>query len=571
MVDLLFLAIIGWDIRSYLSNDLTASELWAPDVFLNMFWSLETLKLVLVFGLFVPIAMIALKFLLFSRRMHRDSVGPDLRNVFISFHGLFVLLAIYFSNAVDHLQSMSGIVTDESGRHFAFEPILGTAELYYGIMILNALPILVELGAYKFGNKSLKNLKSRFVNWLNLADQISYFLPDFRSTFIYANNASLAAPIRIIEQQTRQLRWQYQKSVPTTEVAKNFVLAKASECQQALSNYMTNGDKVLMKEMQIDFLPGTSRALEVGLCLTSNLQAVILSPYEHPSQKKVVDWFCAQHKIQSYMDDCDYRKFARNQKEQSKYLLSSVKRNLKETTGKVAVVLSEVNYLTGFRIDVQYLIQKIRKCTGGDIVFFIDGSQAVGNIVAPYRPFMHSLEVEDYYYFSGHKWLLSPVPCGVLVSSKRNYRSKKSYDMWGDDLPSATIDPDSVFGLNSSVNFLMKDKKIKQFRKMSMELRERFETKVKQDLKLNIFDFDLELDDQSQFCAVRPADGMKWNYDNALDFEEGLKRMAIDLTLVDLHGKADGFWLRLSFPYFLENREVDQIYRLLSKLVRPVA
>ncbi|MGH3848202.1 MAG: hypothetical protein ACRDRT_00555, partial [Pseudonocardiaceae bacterium] len=65
---------------------------------------------------------------------------------------------------------------------------------------------------------------------------------------------------------------------------------------------------------------------------------------------------------------------------------------------------------------------------------------------------------------------------------------------------------------------------------------------------------------QSNFIAVRPRAGYKWKEKTRQSFWSELIRDGVDLTVVPIK---DSWWLRISFPYFLQ---IHLVKRLISHL-----
>src|SRR4029079_5643867 len=107
----------------------------------------------------------------------------------------------------------------------------------------------------------------------------------------------------------------------------------------------------------------------------------------------------------------------------------------------------------------------------------VDGSQSVGNLLNPFNDLAKHLRDQDFYYFSAHKWLLSPNTCGVLITRIHADRYKvRPYDLFGPELPSSTIDPGVIFGIKASLEFLIEKDKfhLNRFRENSNALKAYF-------------------------------------------------------------------------------------------------
>ncbi len=239
-----------------------------------------------------------------------------------------------------------------------------------------------------------------------------------------------------------------------------------------------------------------------------------------------------------------------------------------DTNGeKVAILISEVHYLTGLVLNVTEVIETLRaNGEHSNLVFIVDGSQAVGNLLNPFDDLSQHLRDQDFYYFSAHKWLLSPNTCGVLITRKHADRYKvRPYDLFGADLPSSTIDPGVIFGIKSSLEYLIEKGKshLNQFHQKSISLKAYFIEEIGDQFEV-IQSASQEMN-RSNFIAVRPRSGYRWKERTVKEFWKKIRSDGVDLT-VDKLDESDSsmWWLRISFPYFLQLHLLKRLIKHLN-------
>src|SRR5206468_623846 len=71
----------------------------------------------------------------------------------------------------------------------------------------------------------------------------------------------------------------------------------------------------------------------------------------------------------------------------------------------------------------------------------------------------------------------------------------------------------------------------------------------------------------SNFIAVRPRDGFEWKEATINDFWKEIRHDGVDLTVIPVDGT---WWLRISFPYFLQLHLLKQLIKHLNDRVSSV-
>ncbi|MDQ1640152.1 MAG: cysteine desulfurase / selenocysteine lyase [Pyrinomonadaceae bacterium] len=521
-----------------------------------------------------PIISALVDFLFRDAESFKEKTIPlRFRSLLLIFH-FFISIVFVFVMSISHeLQVLSGFKTGFGSPailSYDYRPLYSWISLWAvtigSILVVVAKPILSALA-------NRKDVGTEFNLWFKLSDTASEYFPKQRESLIFVNTASMAPSINWIITREESYRHSYQKRVPTSDDAKEYLRAAAEKCRDGLRGYLFQDTAARAPQFSIEFLPGTSRGLEVGLNQIDKLDTIIVSPYEHPSQDKVVEWFAALNpSIKHTRLKMEYSILKRGWSEQKSWLLGQIRSAIPvEANRKVAILLSEVHYLTGMVINVDEIIKTLR-VDYSNLVFMVDGSQAAGNLLKPFNRLADNLHREDFYYFSAHKWLLSPNTCGVLIAEQNPSRYKVyPYDLFGAELPSATIDPGVIFGIRSSLKFLIGNKMfhLKKFHEKSNHLKSYFMKNIGEQFEV-IESASHEMN-QSNFIAVRPRSGNRWKEETRQEFWNQITKDGVDLTVVPLDGaEANTWWLRISFPYFLQLHLLKQLIKHLKARVTSI-
>src|SRR5947209_2452810 len=99
---------------------------------------------------------------------------------------------------------------------------------------------------------------------------------------------AVAPEIRCIRNATNQLVNLYQDYVPGSARATGLLLELAEEARVLIKELLL--DPADANDCRIEFVGGTSRAVEVALVRSGQPAKVIISPFEHPSVIQVAKW-----------------------------------------------------------------------------------------------------------------------------------------------------------------------------------------------------------------------------------------------------------------------------------------
>jgi hypothetical protein len=549
--------------------------------FANRIWQAIDLPYIglAVLLVYIPPGLSALTNFFFrdTKTFRTRSIPLRLRGPLLAFH-FFVSFAFVFLISISHeLQILSGSKTDFGAVAPLVESSFEYSPLYSSIYLKlltggGVFLLIVRYIVAAFVNR--RDLATEFELWFRLSDTSTDYFPKQRSNLIFVNTASMAPPINWITTKEEFHRHKYQVKVPTSDDAKNYLMRAAEESRSLLREYLfQDGETASKNNFSIEFLPGTSRCLEVGLTQIQNLHTIIVSPYEHPSQLKVVEWFVdLNRQVQLKKLDMQYSILSEGWTEQKSWLIDAIKTAIpQDANGKVAILISDVHFLSGLVINVTEIITELRPNYGAsNLVFIVDGSQSVGNLLKPFDA--EILHDDDFYYFSAHKWLLSPNTCGVLVAKVDPDRYNiYPYDMFGPVPPSATVDPGVIFGIRSSLEYLIGKKmfRLNKFHEKSSLLKAYFIEKISE--KYEVIESKSQEMNQSIFIALRPRTGHWWKEDTKNNFWLQITQDGVDLSVIELEGlEPQTWWLRVSFPYFLQLHLLKQLIKHLKARVRSI-
>lgn len=511
---------------------------------------------------FIPPLLNGLVSFLTRNLLTRRTVSSGLRDLLLSFHFITCLLFAVFVSFTTELQMLSGYKGD-----FSFSYRSTSSEFITWLVGGSAVSLFVIGLVVRFLSKSSW---AEFKRWFKLLDTSSDYFPRQRANLIFANTASMAPPIQWIVKREEAYRYKYQGRVPSSDDAKQYLRDAAERSRELLREYLFQ-ERTDAEDFSIEFLPLTSRGLEVGLTHIPNLRKIVISPYEHPSQKRVIEWFTTIHPhIEHDSIPMDYSILQRSWDQQRTWLIESLKAKLPANANeeKVAILISEVHYLTGFVLKVTEIIKSLRsEEKHPNLVFIVDGSQSVGNLLKPFKELDKNLRDEDFYYFSAHKWLLSPNTCGVLISRRKADRyTVRPYDLFGADLPTSTLDPGVIFGIKASLEYLIKEAKLREFHERSQSLKAYFIQELGD--KFDVIESATHEMNHSSFVAVRPRAGHQWREASRKKFWEKIRSQGVELTVDELDDSDPSkWWLRISFPYFLQPHLLKQLIKHLQSRV----
>lgn len=471
----------------------------------------------------------------------------------ISLSVTFALLAVLSM----FMEKASGVMGLQAGT-YAFNSL--TLDLFrriimppWGFLLVLAAPtILIHVVnvAFSWRTRKLPSWLRDYVARVRLQDLGGDCYPTHGRIQMNFNMA-VAPEIAFIRKRANVYFRKYQKLRPGSQEA-------AGHLNQLLNNSRTLLNKLFFPGihpdgLSIEFFPGTGRAIEVALQRIENLNTIILSPFEHYCLDAIGSWLHTTRSISVKKIRFDPEFLYLSWAQQEKKIVSEFVSAINTEKQSSAIVVSEVISDSGVKIPVSQLFQKIVKELNGanDLTLIIDGAHGLGNV--------KSVDIgppSALYVSSAHKWLFSPEPCGILV--RQSPEEIRTYDSWNSSLPVSTSSANMIAGLYAALEFIDLES-IERLRERSIMLKERFVTKIRQ-AKCPV---DIIGHSHTNMIAVYPS-GSEWKMGEdvpSIQTYFDKERTSTNVLVVNPHkGKP---WVRVSFPYFLEGREVEN---LVSKI-----
>lgn len=428
----------------------------------------------------------------------------------------------------------------------------------------------------------------RYRALLALADSQGDLQPLVRRAGLNFNSAAVAPELRCVRRAVRKTLDEYQRSIPGSQKAELYLTRLSEHARDLVREVAMNG---VEQDCRIEFFCGTSRALEVAIARVSAPRLVVLSPYEHPSEVAVVKWleelgvcdaFVAKtfsahsavgsdSEVDAFVNDLGAHLAAkrptptvdestpragRGKGQQRK---PAITQPAGEHDGDVIMVISDVCYATGVPVPAGAIYKKARKvCKGRIGPLIVDGAHSAGNLrwADLNAPWMA-------YVMSAHKWLLSPEPCGILISKDKE--TDVPYDAWGDSLPKTTASVRMLAGLCAGLETIKRNKgarfEYNLFWDRSRALRDELINRVDKCFTIH---GQIPGDLETLMVTLSPSPGYTWKVEEAhLDAHFALNHANVFIVAVD-----NVQCIRLSFPFYLSYGDVIRMADLLLAAVR---
>lgn len=528
--------------------------------------------LIAVFMLVVIPAILTFGRLLLSggSRIH-GKLAMEIGRVPVALHVLVAAILSVAGALVPTALMLSGLTyTAGSGWDFAFSSLYAHFAAVAGSMT----PTIITLAGAVFG--------SPLIAWLATDAKPSAYVADFLSRLylldlrgdLYPSGytprrsnfmaGAISPGVRNAVRSAEAAVANYNGLGPGSPKATESLVSTAMECVEIIRrSVIANGaDRCL----NIAFTSNTTRALEIAICFAGPPDAIVLSPFEHPSEERVAEWLRRSHGVEviivpplkSYFTE---RPAGRNAEE----IAINIGAAVEQARGpNVAVLISDVCWSTGIRIPVDYIATELRAmCPQRRLTIIIDGAHAAGHNAMVTMP-----ADADMYVFSGHKWLFSNEPVGVIVT-REQWKAPYPVDVWvpaGDlVVPSiGTAGPVKLAHLRGALRML-EEHTFERFWERSRELRRRFVSALPSELKLLAFT-DEHSAEHTFIVAVVPADGFAWFTSNAAALASHFEDRRISVNVLPLPHLP--LAVRVTFPYFLSMRDLDTLRGALENAIR---
>jgi selenocysteine lyase/cysteine desulfurase len=530
--------------------------------------SLQIFLKITAFMLFVVPGTLALLRLTLGRgsRVH-GSFAMEISRIPISIHIAATALCAISGTIVPAAVRLSGLQWQSSGTVETFYPVyrLYTNAAASTLVLLGSVVVTVLVApsiAYLSREGKPSPHVVDIVSRLYLLDLHGDLYPagysPRRANFM---GGAISPGIRLAVRDAADLVQRYNRQGPGSPEATETLVKMANNCVDIIRRRIVHANDGAT--LHVGFTSNTTRALEVAMMLAAPVGAVVLSPFEHPSEEKVSAWL--QRCIGVDVEQADRTRdlFVRPADEVLDDVVLATAAAVEKTRhGRVAVLVSDVCWATGTRIPVAKLIEVLAPmCPNHELVFIVDGAHAAGN--------NHVIEVPaacDSYVFSGHKWLFSNEPVGILVS-RRPWAPPYPVDVWvpqGDSmLPSVgTAGPFKLAHLTAVLRMFEKHG-IDTFWQRSRELRQRFVAALPEQCMIVGWTPGSDAAQHTFIVTVAPKQGHNWYTSSLPELETFFTQNGLSLNVVRLPGFAAA--VRVTFPYFLPVRDMEKLADALRK------
>lgn len=353
-----------------------------------------------------------------------------------------------------------------------------------------------------------------------------------------------------IADSANELMHRYTQYIPGSDECSKFLLSLVQECRERIRNTLLSFDD--RDQCNIEFVPSMSRGLEIALCRIKGLSRIILSPFEHPSALAVARWLANIIKAdvcQLHFEASDY---LLSRSEQEKKVTNLIQDELKNSDGPTALILSVVSYATGLVIRTEEIVGRLRDIDDSSLYVILDGAHAAGN-------YINNIDIHKCwaYVISVHKWILSPEPCGVVITTRPLSDEETSYDAWNGSFPVTTANARTFTSLVSSLRVIDRVG-LENWHAHSIRMRDHFIQRMHSRLSVIGYSDGIEM---TSFIAVRPTSGYRWRW-RIEELSKFLEQHSVYLLMLSIDSETP--WMRIAFPYTLNIQQVDELCDVLN-------
>ena len=182
----------------------------------------------------------------------------------------------------------------------------------------------------------------------------------------------------------------------------------------------------------------------------------------------------------------------------------------------------------------------------------MDGAHAAGNYISDMD--LHKCWA---YVISVHKWLLSPEPCGIIITPRPVSDQEVSYDSWSRTFPATTANVRIFASLVSSLRAIERVG-LENWHAHSIRLRDHFIQRMHSRLSVIGYSTGMEM---TSFVAVRPNSGYRWRW-RIEELSKFLEQHSVYLLMLSIDPETP--WMRIAFPYTLHIQQVNELCDILN-------
>jgi selenocysteine lyase/cysteine desulfurase len=353
-----------------------------------------------------------------------------------------------------------------------------------------------------------------------------------------------------IANSANELMRKYAQYVPGSDECNKFLISLVEECRERIRNTLVSS--YYRDHCNIEFVPSMCRGLEVALCRIKGLSRIILSPFEHPSVLALARWLgniINADVCQLHFEASDY---LLSSNEQEKKMIKMIQDEVESSSGPTALILSVVSYSTGQVIRTTKIMNHLQRIDDSSLHVILDGAHAAGNYIS-------SVDIDKCwaYVISVHKWLLSPEPCGIIITPRLVREDEVPYDAWSHSFPATTMNVRVFTSLASSLRAIDRVGLV-NWRAHSIHLRDHFIQRMQSRLSVIGSNNCMEM---TSFIAVRPKSGHLWKWPTE-ELCEYLEEQSVYILMLSIDHNTP--WLRIAFPYTVNIEQVNKLCDILN-------
>ena len=565
VADLIFAIYISWDVATYMNLGLSlhsaalATGLPQPyPIFLPL----------CTFLIFLTILLPAiLAFAKVAAIPGFASINPASRPRTIAFfHCALCLFFVAFATLAVRMEMFSGL--EQAGDTFTtlfrsrFLGIVASpifSKVIAALGSLGGVAATTLAGVLIFGDKSGKTFR-QYVTRARLADLPTELHPE-RSPFevaltgIEANRA-----IPLIKTLKQEIVDKYHNEMDSRSKRLSYVHELLHECDELIKTNLIegspptrpNGSEELVEIGYSDIFVDQDAAWEAALRAAPPANVVVVGPSCTHRITSEIEAYCAATglpiiKLPTTPAD-EYLNWPTRQRSIVAALKAAVDGHKSAT-----LVISHVSYASGVKVPLHEFIRNLRSEVPATSVYVVvDGTNAVGNGCR-----IPSKAGWDAYLFSPDRWLLAPEPICVLLTKNSVSQgvaragslmeSRRSYD--------AVLGP--IAGFRASLEVINR-RQLEYFWCRCSALRGAFVAGLPKSVRI----LSSQSGDESTFIlSCYPAGNNSWRK-SVREMNDVIGKICDSASMLTID--EDRPWMRVTFPYYLDPRDLNRLNAFLE-------
>ena len=568
LIDCGIAAIALLDIRRFSRATDGIQSLWYSFRLVRL-WPIQKEAFLLVtLTLFLPIAIAIARIVAYKHSTLHGSSAVPLSNRWKIVHWLTAIVFCAFISWSDAMARLSGFQYDVQFNTFSylFKPtfivVLKANDLIWSTFSALGAFILAAICGLFWRRFQLAHWLLTFWSDVQIMDMAGPLYPyrysPKRAHFL---GSAVSPGIVYATKCANKLIRHCDRLTPGSTKAAKWLAEIAAQCSQLSRKLLV--DPSMADGIHFSYTNGTSRALELCLSKWPEIDCVVLSPYEHLSERRVADWLSGRYAITAVECRHEYRWFHEDPMKCADAVSTAIIEALENAIRSnkfPALLISDICWANGINVPLEIILKEVRNHIGSRFKVVIDGAHGVGN-----AKIIQGCSYWDAYVFSGHKWLYSREPIGVIIT-KDAWKKPVPVDLWyeGDDgiaIPIGTTSGMAMCNFRGALEMIDKYGFTVMWKK-SRELRTRLLKSLGSEFEI-LGISDSGTDTHSFIVGISPSDDK--------EFSDDLQRRLIDIgslaLVIRLKGKGKAF-VRTTVPYYASLREISELRKLLCKSLK---